>query len=167
MSNAPTLTATLPAGTYVVGDPCYSIPNEMWMAWLEQADYTQNDRNHVLVASVNGHLAVGVSTAFGDGEYFDQNGNTYPVDAGLLGLVPIEVAGKNSLGDERVIMTFDAPVDCFYDDENVVLGPVIIETGDINECEDCGDRIESYGLCDYCQDIRDSSEDEDEDDLDD
>ena len=27
-------TVRMPAGTYVVGDPCYSVPDHRWMEWL-------------------------------------------------------------------------------------------------------------------------------------
>jgi len=33
-------TARVPAGTYWIGDPCYTIPTDEWMEWLDAADYT-------------------------------------------------------------------------------------------------------------------------------
>lgn len=163
-TNPPTLSATLPPGTYVVGDPCYSIPDEKWMEWLEAADYTNNHREHVLVAEVDGRLCVGVSTYFGDGSYDGDDGNTYGVDAGLLGLVPIEVASKNSVGDDRVLRTFQSEVVCEYNGGHVRLGPITIDTvqedEDEESCDDCGGPVDGWGsLCDDCESIRDEDGD--------
>jgi hypothetical protein len=125
------LRVTCPPGRYWVGDPCYSIPNDEWMPWLEAADYTRNSREHVLAAKVGGHIAVGVSTAYGDGEYPDEQGRMYGVDAGLIGVVPVEIAENKYNHDEAGrIIEFDREFDCYYDDGVVVLGPIRIHTGD-------------------------------------
>ena len=149
------LAATLPAGTYVVGDPCYSIPDEKWMDWLTNSDFTNVERDHVLVAPVDGQLAVGVHTAFGDGVYRGSDGNEYGVDAGLIGLVPLSVAEKNSVGDDRVVVTFDKPFVCRNDGETIVLGHITIPTGDTDDderCDNCGSPHDGWSsVCDDCQ----------------
>jgi hypothetical protein len=130
--------ATVPAGDYYVGDPCYSVPDDLWMAWLEAADYTTPGREHVLVADIDGHPAVGVSTAFGDGVYEDWEGREYPVDAGLIGLVPVRVAkddGQTTWDHSpdmnyRHRVTFTEPATCYHEDGTIHLGPITIETGD-------------------------------------
>lgn len=158
MSNEPVLTATLPAGTYVIGDPCYSIGAEQsdWIEWLEAADFRHPSREHVLVAPYKGHLCVGIPTAHGDGEYADSEGNFHPVDAGLIGLVAIEAADTNALGDGRVVVTFDEPVECFYNDGNITLGPITIQTNDVWECDTCGEPCEDGAA--YCSDCEDWEE---------
>ena len=35
-------------------------------------------------------------TAYGDGVYEDQNGMMYPVDAGVIGLVPLEIVDEEN-----------------------------------------------------------------------
>lgn len=125
--------AEVPPGTYVVGDPCYSVPNELWMAWLEAADYEVQSREHVLAANINGHLTVGVSTACGDGVYPASDGAMYGVDAGLLGLVPIEVAKDvqdNLNAGLTTTVTLDKPAVCYFDNGTVHLGDLTIWTGD-------------------------------------
>lgn len=79
---------TVPAGKYFLGDPCYFIKDEMWMDWLESADYTRN--SHLIARTPDNHFAIGFGTAYGDGTYLDQYGFQYGVDAGLIGLVAIE-----------------------------------------------------------------------------
>lgn len=124
--------ATLPAGTYYIGDPCYSLPNHLWMTWLEAADY--ENEHDVLVANVDGFPVVGVGTEHGDGTYPDQRGNHYAVDAGLIGLVPVQLvdretaAGNASLGVHKV--KFEHPVKCYRDHAGVIhIGEYRIETG--------------------------------------
>lgn len=89
-----------PAGTYWVGDPCYSVPDDRWMEWLEAAEYDHPDRGDApLIAELDGLTVVGVSTAYGDGDYpsysLPEKGRKikFWVDAGMIGLVPAVVMG--------------------------------------------------------------------------
>lgn len=135
--NAEVTAVRLPAGKYYVGDPCYSIPDARWMEWLEAADYMDNPR--LLIADLDGHTCVGVGTAYGDGEYAGSDGNSYGVDAGLLGVVP-EAIGKNgSTLYATQLVEFDADFEVRYDNGKVVLGHIIIDT-DEDEDEDEGWR---------------------------
>jgi hypothetical protein len=145
------LEVEVPAGWYFVGDPGYFIPTDAWMGWLDAADSAIPSRDHVLAANVDGLLAVGVSTAHGDGVYRDQEGREYGVDAGLIGVVPEAVAeaatdstyasfkanGKDAdaLGLGRVI-EFECPFTARYEDGVVVLGSLRIDTTDDAD-EDC------------------------------
>lgn len=134
MSNA-TLnigSVTMPAGTYYVGDPCYSVPDERWMEYLEAARFDQPEGRRYLLAHLDGHPVLGIGTAYGDGEYPGSDGKYYPVDAGLIGLVPVEVGIEDPFGVNTV--TFDEPFECSYKDKGtIVLGHIKIETGDWNE----------------------------------
>jgi hypothetical protein len=120
---------TVPAGRYYIGDPCYAVPRDLWMEWLGASDYTNDAREHVLAGTVNGYQVVGVATAHGDGVYTDQLGNKYPVDAGLLGLVPVGLVEGERL--DLMLIDLQEPAECWHDTEtgDVHLGPTIIETG--------------------------------------
>lgn len=150
----PVHSATLPPGTYVVGDPCYSIDNDRWMEWLEAADYMNEDHDHILAASLDGHLAVAVGTDYGDGQYEDNLGNSFPVDAGLIGLVPLAIATKNDVGDERVLVTLNTETEVGIREDGIItLGPHEIDT-DPNYCNDCNDTMEKGShryLCEFCE----------------
>ena len=119
---------TIPAGEYYVGDPCYGVPDARWMEWLEAADYENVDR--FLVADLDDrHTVVGVRTAYGDGEYYDQAGRAYPVDAGLIGVVPVELVEEDEpSGMHRV--TFDSDFQVAYSGEHgtIHIGTIDIET---------------------------------------
>ena len=126
-------TVKMPAGTYVIGDPCYSIKDEDWIPWLEAADYT---KSHVMLANVEGQPVLGLGTAYGDGCYHDQKGNQYPVDAGMIGLVPLEIAEAS--GDYRPdlsnVVDFPRPFKCSRkEDGTLTFGDIVIKTGDDDE----------------------------------
>ena len=79
------MTNLMPAGTYYVGDLCYVLGDR----WDEVCDliisgnscldgvFTMNDGTQFAI----------FSTAYGDGEYQDQYGKSYCVDAGSIGCV--------------------------------------------------------------------------------
>lgn len=117
----------MPAGLYWVGDPCYAIPQDRWMEWLEDADFEDNRR--LLVGKIDGITAVGVGTAYGDGTYRDEEGHSYGVDAGLLGVVPAELSEEETADGCRLV-EFESDFECRYEDGVVVLGHIEIDTGD-------------------------------------
>lgn len=128
----------LKAGVYRVGDPCYSVPDGRWMEWLEKANYTEELN---LVARLDGHAVVGLGTAYGDGVYPDNCGNTYGVDAGLIGLVPNDLPGiKQYPSRSRSLfhtITFHEPVKVWSDDKGTLhFGELEIYTGDMDDEED-------------------------------
>lgn len=74
----------VPKGKYFLGDPCYAVPDRHWMNLLTSCDFFRDTP----IGEVDGHKVLGFSTAHGDGCYEDQFENEYPVDAGMIGLVP-------------------------------------------------------------------------------
>ena len=102
----------IPAGEYWLSDPCYTIKDEDWIPWLEACNYTEED-NLVGVIPGTDFSAVGFRTAWGDGVYPLQKEEGYHwddvfalgVDAGLIGFVPCEYGGEESLYVHKI--TFD------------------------------------------------------------
>ena len=123
----------MPAGTYWIGDPCYAVPNDRWMEWLQAADYENQD---VLIADLDGRPVLGIGTAYGDGTYPGDDGNSYPVDAGLIGAVPIELVDGEPDGMAKV--TFAAAFDCESTDGLISIGHIDIDTDPDEEPEDDG-----------------------------
>lgn len=140
--------APLAAGTYLVGDPCYAFSNDLdanWQNWLADA-WKDVDANRVTILDgrVGGMRVVASRTAYGDGEYQDQNGFSYPVDAGLLGAVHIgflrnlypEHHGKTHEELEAAlgmrVVEFKRPFHVSFDEEDgmVTIGHISIMTGD-------------------------------------
>ncbi|MDD3585714.1 MAG: hypothetical protein PHQ75_00910 [Thermoguttaceae bacterium] len=73
--------ATFGPGTYFLGDPCYAMTREFYDAeWGEKHDYQEGDYSPVFAVD---------HTRYGDGEYYDQYGHSYPVDSGTIALTNI------------------------------------------------------------------------------
>lgn len=82
---------TCKVGTYWIGDPCYVFPNDgdkehYWMDLLNQADYF----NTPCEVTIDGITVIAGSTCYGDGLYMGNDSVGYAVDAGLLGIIPLE-----------------------------------------------------------------------------
>lgn len=159
----------IPAGTYVVGDPCYVVPDECWDDYLDAANYRTM---HVLAATIDGHPVVGVGTAFGDGGYEDAQGRTYSVDAGLIGLVPVALVSAKDMetvanGHSHVI-EFPNPVVCHWstDEGTITLGHIKIKTDPAPEpifCFACGRPSDSEDYCTWGCGHGEEEPDEDDD----
>lgn len=151
--------APLAAGTYLVGDPCYAFSNDLdanWQNWLADA-WKDVDANRVTILDgrVRGMRVVASRTAYGDGEYEDQDGFLYPVDAGLLGAVHIKFLRNlypehDGKAHERLeaelgmrVVKFEHPFHVSFDEESgvVSVGHISINTGD-SPWEDDEDEAE-------------------------
>lgn len=84
---------SVPAGTYFLGDPCYAVPGADWLPLLESCGYFGSEPGGSPVGTVRGWQVLGFHTRYGDGEYRDQRGHVYGVDAGLIGLTPKGIDG--------------------------------------------------------------------------
>lgn len=118
---------TLPAGKYLVGDPCYAFDNRSWDIVLENGFLIKDEIGHS--SRFAGRRLIGFTTAFGDGTYFDQEGREYPVDAGMIGVVPVESATQVDIFGMHVV-DFPDGVVCRSRDGVLQFGHIIIDTND-------------------------------------
>lgn len=83
---------------FYVGDVCYQMTDEDYNAdWSN--DFEDFEGEH----EIHGHkFAIG-GTKYGDGEYEDQYGHRYGVDAGNIGILPYELCESK---DEKEIAKF-------------------------------------------------------------
>jgi hypothetical protein len=124
-----------PAGKYWIGDPCYVMDNQ-WeelgaaTAWFGSDTYNPNCVNFDgIFVGANGNKCFADGTAFGDGEYGDNYGHRYGVDAGLIGLVPVsEVEDMNSANRLGHFYVFEQPFTVSARNGIFNLGHVIIDT---------------------------------------
>ena len=99
----------MPKGKYYIGDLCYVMDDA---EWFEFCGITIKG-TQVLDGEFqlkDGRRFASYSTAFGDGEYYDQYGHTYSVDAGLIGCIlvdDIRAEKYENLLDLGSIMEFD------------------------------------------------------------
>ena len=121
----------MPAGRYYVGDLCY-VMHPQWnevcdLLFAGRDDHGCNEGEFTLA---NGVKFAIYNTAYGDGEYPDQKGNTYPVDAGCIGCIRVEdVADPEAWLASMTIHEFDQPFETSTDGETITIGHVEVFTG--------------------------------------
>jgi len=123
----------IPAGKYWLGDPCYVIQSKDWLHFCNEYSFNDTENNAYLTLPDNTPV-LAFSTYHGDGHYIDQHGNEYPVDAGLIGLIPFDYTEKfsekeltnySSLG---TVVEFAEETLCFTADGILTFGNYIIDT---------------------------------------
>ena len=96
---------------FYIGDICYVLSNDDYYSfWGKQKRFAEGAFE---VPGKGYAFAVGF-TAYGDGVYADEEGREYPVDAGVIGIVPLELVGKKD-GLENgtlIMMPGIAALDC-------------------------------------------------------
>lgn len=158
---------TLPAGAYFIGDPCYAIPNDRWMEWLEAAKYDQPKGRWMLDAKLGSYRAVGMSTAYGDGVYLGSDNHEYGVDAGMIGAVPLTISTEKQSSHLGTVVYFDRDFTISRTEEGTItIGHIVIETGDVEDnecCDNCGDELDNGTCwnndCSECPDYVDPDDD--------
>jgi hypothetical protein len=90
----------LPHGRYMITDPCYVFPSEMWSDLCEQI-FCNDERkgcSDIGVIEMDGHQIWWSNTAYGDGGYDVRKGGVkvgeFGVDAGMFAIFPIEFVQK-------------------------------------------------------------------------
>jgi len=109
----------VPKGDYYLGDPCYIIQDSDWDNLLESSDCFRKP-----VGIVRTFQVLAFSTAFGDGEFKDNYNNSYSVDSGLIGLVPVEF---NPEADSTKV-SFKKPTICRSVEGVLIFGNIVIDT---------------------------------------
>lgn len=79
----------MPAGKYYVGDLCYVMTDKEWDTFCS-ITIKGNECLDGEFEMPDGRKFATYGTAWGDGEYKDQYGNRYCVDAGLIGCIRME-----------------------------------------------------------------------------
>lgn len=119
-----------PAGRYWIGDLCYVIRDE-WKEFCAKVFGNHDQENVGKIELDDGTVTWFHFTAYGDGTYFDQFGNMYGVDAGLIGIIAvhdIKDHSQNYIGGGN-LHTFDAPFTVNYVDSTFYFDDVRIYTG--------------------------------------
>ncbi len=129
----------MPAGRYAVGDPCYHLGlsnSREWDAFLEQ-----QQEGHA--GEFGGRTAWAADTAHGDGEYYDDEGRNYGVDAGMIGVVGMLEGEQVPDGMWEVV--FERPFPCGRGGGVIVIGNLRIDT-DPRYVEEPGEEEENADL---------------------
>jgi hypothetical protein len=70
------------------------------------------------------------STMYGDGEYYDQNGNAYPVDAGLIGCIRVEDLTEEIQFGVGKVCQFNYEFEVYSQNGVITIGSVVIDTAE-------------------------------------
>lgn len=126
-------------GEYYVGDLCYVLHDE----WDEVCRLLFSGRDDHGCNQGEFNLSDGrrfaiYSTKYGDGNYFDQNGRSYDVDAGSIGCILMEDIDRNHpenfiAGGQQV--TFDQDFYTGEQDGKIMFHNISIETDPLMEEE--------------------------------
>lgn len=135
---------TLPAGSYIIGDLCYFVPDEIYDQIVLYGDEGSRVVTYLLGSHPVEMFVYYHGTAYGDGEYFDQSGKSYPVSAGLIGCVRIDNLPSSiykyvveNANDCSHMCDFNSDFNVHYDDGVFNFGnQVIINTGMTSDDED-------------------------------
>lgn len=142
-------TVVMPAGEYVICDPCYVIPDEHWDRFIE---VVPEGELHQFQMGDSNIWVWYASTEFGDGSYdaISYHGtHEIGVDSGCIGVIQTFKGMKNS----RDFLQHNArrKFDIEYDGSTFNIGPWEITTGDMNELE-YDDDIFATMFDDECDD---------------
>ena len=165
---------------FCVVDPCYVLGEDIYTDfWGAEKNYANG------VFEVNGfNFAVG-ATRYGDGVYFDENADKYPVDSGTIALIPLELVEKKDgltmgfllkrpgeadfryNGGVFEIMLpddYEVKIDTTYDYECDDYGRFYDSDDDDEDFEDSEDFENEYDYDDYDDDDDEYRDDFDDDD---
>jgi hypothetical protein len=135
------------AGKYYVGDLCYVVSDDNWMPLLERTDYLS-----IGEFEYKGMRTYADSTAYGDGTYYDNYGREYGVDAGLIGIMPIEAIDNESNGGN--IIEFENDFEVWSEEGLFRFGNITIDTKGEDEYDE-----------EYYDDYEENDDEEDEEDI--
>ena len=126
-------------GEYYVGDLCYVLHDE----WEEvcQLLFAGRDDHGCNQGEFNlkdGRRFAIYNTKYGDGNYFDQNGKSYDVDAGSIGCILMDDINLESEGNFLAggnIHTFNEDFHTDEEDGRIMFGSLIIDTDPVYDEE--------------------------------
>lgn len=146
---------------FYIGDPCYVIRDEEWSDFLSALWKAEESEDFDGNFTWKGENVFCHSTAHGDGCYESTKGGVpsarFPVDAGLIGAIPLTLCNQPD-DDEIVVEMTDSSNLGSCEDGLFLIHTYMIPTKDEDEdedheCENCGRVVEcSYDtLCWTCE----------------
>ena len=137
---------------FLVGDPCYVIPENLWDEFCEA--FWKSENGHF---KFRGEDCFSHRTAFGDGVYFDKTDTVtsgFDVDSGMIGVIPASLC-PNADG-ENLVLELEDISGCHFDEGIFYIGSLEIDTDPKSfQCQSCEDEITEYeyndtALCKWC-----------------
>ena len=122
----------LKKGKYVIADPKFALPERLLdetMNLILGNDYFYDD-----VIERDGLGYIIYQTWHGNGVYECNDGESFPVELGLIGVYPVEICCAEKLGflledESGVVIEVDEPLVCTSINGTLTFGNVVIQTG--------------------------------------
>ena len=92
---------------FYIGDICYALSDIVYDDVWGGANYADG----IYEEPETGLSFAVAGTAYGDGTYYDDGGHEYGVDAGCIGIVPLELCEKGTDGGQ----VFDIPGEAYFE----------------------------------------------------
>lgn len=114
---------------YYIGDLCYILPDSAYDEIVCSFKYDDGQWH-----KIGKYEFAFANTKYGDGVYSDNKGNSYPVDAGIIGILRLKATGltkqANALAKEKIcaVHTFDEKPTVYCSDGHFRFGGVAIDT---------------------------------------
>lgn len=101
---------TVPAGKYYIGDLCYVLSDPIYETIFGKLGFWES--GHYVEKEHPENFFFLNHTAYGDGTYPASDGNSFSVDAGIIGICPVSMMDKDDGGGR--VYTFKNSVDCHF-----------------------------------------------------
>lgn len=124
MVHIPANSILVPAGNYIVSDPCYVLPDYLYNILVNCMDNDCPSHLTNFGSKFQGaDCFVGVvGTKHGDGVYTDSlTSEDFPVDSGLIGVIDCRLPHRADFDyDDAIILQADAPFLMYIDQNGVI-----------------------------------------------
>ena len=133
------MSVTLHAGKYYVGDLCYILNQKNGYDWnhvLHSTNYLEGHPDQGGACWYNGIRFFCSGTLYGDGRFYDDEGRSYGVDAGIIGCFPVSELPKDFNSNGGHVVEFPQAFVCEpthtpgNHEGTISIGHLDIETGD-------------------------------------
>ena len=146
----------LKADTYVITDPCYVFPDEMWDDLCDKIFCREDEGKECPesgVIEMDGHQIWWGQTKYGDGCYnvkvCGSKVGEFGVDAGLFAIFPVEFVKKykpEMVGDTQLGCALQIPAGVVsYDDGDMIVRSVTVCTSENDMDDDDEEDEEDWG----------------------
>ncbi len=116
------------AGKYYVGDVSYVLSGRDYDLILEEGNFFNLKTSHQWNGKYRGYPIFVGSTSYGDGVYDDNYDRQYFVDAGIIGIVPVEALVSKSNIELGNLIEFKNDFTVSYDNGIFRFGDVVVDT---------------------------------------
>ncbi|MFN9114516.1 MAG: hypothetical protein ACK5XN_31020 [Bacteroidota bacterium] len=134
--NKSTQSVELPAGKYILADPCTVLSDSEYDELLEkQLTESGWDSSKFCTLSSGKNVWV-INTKHGDGRFTSNLHHSIPVDSGGIAVITAPSESVHEHMKNEIMMTH--PFSCFSDEGVLHFGHVTVDTDEKDECEYCG-----------------------------